>query len=459
MAMLSLILMMQGCNNEEIEPDSHQQKLNIGFSALSAAKETLTNLPPESKLVMSIQAQNGEAVMEYAEMEFQFRDNHFVTRQLDLPAGNYTITDFMVLNASDEIIFAAPKAPGTLSNSVPTPLNYNFTLRDSDMSVDIDLRLLDVRNHTAADFGYSSFKIPKVLSLEVTVEGQSKPTTATAILKNGDLIIRQYNLQAKMNLIFLPGDVTGNYTLTIVKFGYASVQFTLSDILRSYHHTPLKVSLAPAFSILALTNGAGSFQFGLAGPEGDSVTIDWGDGAVETLALSPLIETDHPYATSPNLITVTGDIGKITSFYSFYGNGPIEQINFEHLTDLKEIRFGLTSSPKILDLRNNAKLEFALLLNLENLEALYLPPSHNITSLGLSGPNHLSPAAVDAVINNMYKNIVSNNIMNGSIGLQADWQAAEGDETFIGPPSAQGLAKLKIMQQNYNWEIFPNPFD
>jgi hypothetical protein len=363
----------------------------------------------------------------------------------------------MIVNENDEMIYAVPKSSGALANDVTQPLNLEFNYSSSAAAAIPDLRLLDVRNHKAEDFGYSSFKKPGYgINIIVNVEGSSQATSGQASIMNGNTTIGIFDLAAKKNHITIPSGLTGDHKLIVSKDGFAPETFMLTDLVQMKNKI-LKVELEPALTILAYVGfeSVSMFSFDLAGPQGTSVTIDWGDGTSEVHEMDPERSFPiHTYAADGNYpVTVTGDIDKITFFYSAYGQGMMDKVDFQHLTDLEEIRFALSRSPAVLDLSHNTKLKFALLAGLDNLENLYLPESHHIMDLSLAGPNLLSTEAVDAVIDNMYRNIVNNDLRNGTIGLQATWW--EEDQSMIGPPSPEAMSKLQIMKNDYDWGVYP----
>ena len=453
MAALSLMFISHSCN-EDIETNS--EPLSIAFTISS--DDEIQSLPDGSHLVMTIESQGGEPVLELSEVEFHSIGNRFVTEPLSLPSGHYRITDFMLVNENDEMLFAIPKKTGILEKNITHPLDLNFSIAPGHNPFMTDLQLLGVNKFKPDDFGYRSFKIlRRLLMIIVTTEGSNKPTTAKAFVINGNDTITQYNLRARMNIIAVPPGVTSTHRLVISKDGYAPVTFTLLDLLRK-QYKPVRAILKPAFTMLAYINFSSSptFEFELATADGASLFINWGDGS-PTEALS---QTSHDYPANGNYpITITGDIDKITFFYSFYGQGMIDAINFQHLTALETIRFGLTRSPRVLDLRRNTKLNLVLVPELENLEHLYLPAEHSINYIMMHGSNQMTTPAVDAVINNIYQNTIRKNIMNGWFGLAASWAQPEEDESLVGPPSPAAIDKLQYLHENYGWTFEPNPFD
>lgn len=452
-AALSLMFISQSCN-EDIE--TNPQPVRIGFTISS--DDEIQDLPEGSHLVMTIESQVGEPVMELTEVEFYSDGNRFVTEPLTLPSGHYRITDFMLVDKNDEMLFAIPKKTGVLEKNISHPLDLNFSISPGHNPFMTDLQLLGVNKFKPEDFGYLSFKIlRRLLMVIVTTEGSNKPTTAKAFVINGNDTIAQYNLRARMNIIAVPPGVTPTHKFVISKDGYAPETFALLDLLRKQYR-PVRAILKPAFTMLAYIDFSSSstFEFQLGTADGASLFINWGDGS-PTEALG---STLHDYPANGNYpITITGDIDKITFFYSFYGQGMIDAINVQHLSALETIRFGLTRSPRVLDLTRNTKLNLVLLPELEDLEHLYLPAQHSINYIMLHGRNQMTTAAVDAVINNIYQNTTRKNIMNGWFGLAASWAQPEEDESLVGPPSPASIEKLRILHENYGWTFEPNPFD
>jgi len=374
-----------------------------------------------------------------------------------LPFGNYSITDFMIVNENDEIIYAVPKSSGSLASDVIQSLNRDFSYSPTALPVITDLRLLDVRNHKAEEFGYASFKRPgQGLNIMVNEKGSSKPTTGKASVVNGNTTIATYNLGAKMNHITIPPGITGDHKLVISKDGFAGPSFTISELLEEKSKI-LKAELEPALTMLAYSESWFEYSFDVTGPAGSFITVAWGDGTTETREFHPEYSTyfAHSYPADGNYnVTVTGDLDKITSFYSFYGNGPMDEVNFQHLTAMEDLRFGLSRSPTVLDLTHNTKLTSLTIGGLSNVETIILPESHRINSIWIGENTKMSTAALDAVVNNLYQNTVKHDTRNGWFGF--DVTLEDGSQGMVGPPSSDAIGKLQSMKNDYGWEISPD---
>ena len=456
---LLLLLVSQSC----MDPvETRNPKPSIAFT-LPRGYEAFTD-PATAKVVITVESSSGEPVMELQETGFEETASGFATLPLDLPAGDYTITDFMIVNGDDEIVYAVPKGSGPLGDSVSHPLDFSFKVMPAGVVQDGDLGLLGAHNRRAGDFGYISFRKPgHRLNIVVSADGNSRPTTANAFVMLERDTVSRHRLAAKTNRLYVPSELSEEHRLVISRSGYAPVTYGLRELVETQQNKPLTVALSAAFTLVGYLDPDVSpiFDFYLGGPEGTNITVDWGDGTTESFGLVPdQTNLTHLYAGTGNYaITITGDIGRISSFYSFYGLAMIDEAGFQHLTDLAEIRFGLTRSPEVLDLSGNGKLEFALLTGMQNLEALRLPENHRLRGLFMEGPNRISTAALDAVIDNLHRNAVAHNTRGGDLGIAASWAQEEGDESLLGPPSAATMEKIRALKQQYGWSVSPDPFD
>jgi hypothetical protein len=209
-----------------------------------------------------------------------------------------------------------------------------------------------------------------------------------------------------------------------------------------------------------------NFMISLIGKAGTTINVDWGDGTSEQLVLesgyppgygflnlSRLYENEGSYK-----VTFTGDLKGISGFRSAYGQGVFDSADFSALIHLESVRIGLTSGPEILDFSGNKQLIEVWLTNVNQMAEVILPKNHQIKSFSFDGPNMMTTAGIDAVIENIYTNAVRGQSYNGSFSARKLFYLNEGDEgfnDFVGPPSPSGMAKLRSLQNEYGWGISP----
>jgi hypothetical protein len=449
-----LAIAMFGCAED---PALKESPLRLNFKINTPNGQTVTELPEGTSLLISMETPAGEPLYSLQDVSFSRNADGFSTTSLDVPAGDYVMTEFALVNPEGNILYTIPQVNSALSQSVNHPLSINLQASATNIEMDV----LDVAKRHPFDFGLLSFFIRNSFYVVVNENGGSGAVAAKATILKGQDTVANFNLPAQKSRISFEGKPNETYTLVVSKEACAPVvqQFRLLDYALRYKIKPLTISLMPAFTMTAKA-GAESwdpFTFYLGGTTG-TVSVDWGDGTTDSYGLDYEygVEISHAYAQGGTYpISVTGDLASITYFYSFYGGSVFSEIYFDHLINLNEIRYGLTYCPKVIDLSHNVNLTFAMLPHLANMETLILPETHQITFIEIDGTNQLDTDDVEAFVNNMYSNAVAGNLREGLIGMTAYWAQGEDDYTMVGPPSPGAIAKLETLRDSYGWNIRP----
>jgi hypothetical protein len=446
-------LALSSCREQNVS-DANENRFQ--FSVLSSSSQSVT--PEGTSLVINFISGDGKEVIPFENVSFQPGTTGFLTAPLDLPDNSYRVLDFILVNDAEEILYAMPREGSELAtNSAATGIAPNGS--------PATVTLLDVARHEPHQFGYQSFTNPNhALMVKVMEKGTSHDMEATATVISGDDTLAQYTLKRGVNRIALPPRSTELQTVVVSRKSYASHTINLSTI-DTKSRKPVDVILEPALNILSYIDldGIDVYSFTLylgAVQEGAPIHIDWGDGESETTALSSEWTTlYHEFPGSGNYrICITGALDQIRLFDSYYGMGMMDDVDFTHLTALEEIGFGLSRSPRVLDFTSNSKLKTLDLAGLRQLERIILPADHRITFIAFEGENKMTTASVDAVVANLYTNIVRNSTMSGLLIWAGNWIREEDDDTILGPPSATALAQAKVMKEQYKWSLSPDPF-
>lgn len=202
------------------------------------------------------------------------------------------------------------------------------------------------------------------------------------------------------------------------------------------------------------------FQIRFQAPAGSNLSIDWGDGTSDNYSVNGYLHLEKAYdAPGRYKVTVTGDINQITSLRLVYDYGSTDSIDVSALRNLEDFMVALTFGPKVIDIsRNRKNLRFVDLSSTHELTQVILPVRHSITGLSIAGPNKMTTAEVDYVINNIYANAVKGNIHDGWLDVMKQIYVEEGTEFYgemVGPPSASSVTKLKTLQDVYGWYVSP----
>jgi hypothetical protein len=202
------------------------------------------------------------------------------------------------------------------------------------------------------------------------------------------------------------------------------------------------------------------FDINLYAPSGSDFSIDWGDGTSDNYSsVNGYIHFEKGYdAAGRYKVTITGDLEQITSLRLVYGWAATDSIDVSALRNLEDLMVALTVSPKVIDISRNRKLRSAIFESTDELTQVILPVRHSITSFSIAGPNKMTTAEVDYVINNIYTNAVKGNIHDGFLSVMKEIFVDEGSEFYgemVGPPSPSSVTKLKTLQDVYGWYVTP----
>jgi hypothetical protein len=458
--MVAIVVAMNGCAEEA----AVEEPLRISFKINSPDGQSPTDISSETALLVSMETPAGDPLYTLENIAYTKTEDGFNTTALDLQPGEYVLTEFMLVDANGKIQYTIPYTESPLSTAVPRPLGIDFSFA-ANSKTDVQTEVLTVQQYSPIDFGLASFSTQNSFQILVNESGSGKAVSASAAILHDQDTVMTFAIPAKKTRISFDGDPSGTYTLVVAKGAFASFSqdFTLSDWASTYRNKPFKVSLSPAFTMTANVGSIAEYPFSFQiGGTDVTLSVDWGDGTVETHEINETWGTEvaHNYAAEGFYpITITGDLDRITYFYSFYGGSEFNDVHFDHLVNLIEIRYGLTRGPAVVDLSRNINLESAMLPGLMSMSTLILPESHKLIFLEIDGANLLDAADVDGVIDNIYNNVVNGNIRDGLLGIRASWAQDENDYTMLGPPSEASMTKLDELKNSFGWNIHPSQPD
>ncbi len=460
-------LMLSRCNENDVAVQKETIQFSFDFTELTdegGRVASANEIPPGARLLVSITTNAGAPVLTFEEVELLRLGDALISTPIELTPGSYKLTDFMLVDASDEILFATPRKNSAMAKYVGNPLDVSFNASASSVK-NIKMEVMDVSASAPEDFGYASFSINVVHPLQLGVFVASPSgvslTSATAYIIKNNVVLQQFNLSSRINSLSFKQDPTATYTLKIVKKGYATIyqDFVYEDVIESLNGSPWTFTMTPAFTMLAYyeVDSWNAFSFQANGTSGN-ITIDWGDGTIEHKTIMEWGQFEHTYPATGNYpITVTGDLHKIRDFVAYYGLGEIDEIDAYQLTGLEDFRLGLTRSPRTIDLSRSTKLKFLDVTSALQLERLIIPMSPDLWAVEVSGKNNMTSATINDLIAALHSNIVSNNIHDGHFWLRQLFYDDDGDryELMIGPPSAESLSKLAQLRDEYGWDVAP----
>jgi hypothetical protein len=460
--LLALLCLTQSCSDDNDSPHV-QQKVQFALGLRSSGDATgriQATVPEGAAVLISITSPDGDPVYTHKRLTIFHLGEGYVTEPLLLEPGDYTITDFWVVQDSAEVLFLAPKAGSPLASFVSKPVPFDFSV-GTDAVADVPIEVVDADGHIAEDFGYASFSLNIVdvpagplfrVSVFIAENERLRLTDAYIRFYPNDPFfpVYEHDLQAEVNTLDL-SDMNYEYDVlvSIEKPGYATYRQWMSNeqVRENFSNVPLQVTLAPlaggtAFELEFTMDvfAPTSSYFTLTTAGSGSLSIDWGDGFAENVSFGEGSRSySHDYSQlQPRPMRITGDIDHIVGFAN---HAPLANLQTGVLTSLRSIAIyqgEFNAGMGTYDFTQHPLLE-SIRFSLGGGNIL-LPPSHNISQVEL----YYFGTNTDAFVTNIYNNAVSKNIRNGRF-----------DHSTWGPGtlSPEVVLLLNSLRDDYGWSV------
>jgi hypothetical protein len=241
-----LLLVNISCHQErDLVPGKGEVKFSLIKSA-SIGGKTSEALVPTAILLSIVDDQNVIIKQNKKILLYPFGQD-YISESLQILVGNYQLTQFLVLDASNKIIYAAPTENSELASNVNDPLPINFSITEDENILMSPQVLPVIENENPEKFGYMSFglDVVTVTNDPSKVKGWYRyqfQTECQCITPNGKVILF-YNANGKLSSY----DVYG-YPSNGFQHNWHSVIEYFSDGL-SYRNTTWHVNPATLQSI------------------------------------------------------------------------------------------------------------------------------------------------------------------------------------------------------------------
>ncbi len=252
---LLAVLSLSSCEKNSENKSKGTAKFSISsIEASGQTKSALTDTALVSYQVMvSVEDTDGNPVLTDELIPVYIFGAGFVSEEVELDAGNYNLTKFMVINPSGGVIFAAPVEGAPLAYLVDDPLPVGFSVA-AGTSTSVAPEVLPVDDHTPGDFGYVSFGIQIVKPLgfyaiciidnPLSMAPTPLLTTAKLTVYAGENWHYSFRLEAALNGIIIRGGYE-TYLFLLEKEGYMTQRFyvTARELRAATKDNPLVLKI------------------------------------------------------------------------------------------------------------------------------------------------------------------------------------------------------------------------
>jgi hypothetical protein len=218
------------------------------------------------QLMVSIEDLNGNPVFTDEMIPVYAFGPGFISEKIEIKAGEYNLTKFIVIDPAGQVIFAAPVEGSPLAYITNDPLPVYFNI-NPDQVTNVVPEVIAVGNYTPGDFGYANFGVQIVKPLEFyaicylynpLIMAPTQLTDARLTVNSADGWNYKFELKPEVNHLIIRGG-SDFYTFILEKDGYASqtYQFSAGELINATKEYPLglKIPWGPQYNTLELQPG------------------------------------------------------------------------------------------------------------------------------------------------------------------------------------------------------------
>lgn len=245
--LLCLITIFGSCS-EENDPIVENSTLSITFNITNDLEngKVENSIDDATKIVISIQHANGTDT-EYVskKMDFFKLEGSYISGKINLPVGNYKVTEFLLVDNNNNVMFVTPVKGSQQAQNIQNPLPIDFEIIKDELT-EVNMEVLAINNLTPEDFGLVSFNIHLIetFAFLANVSEKGEGLLEAEISVSGNEYIYSQSLERiAANIVTVKADLDV-YVITVAKEGYITFEYPYSkDSLFSYADTPLSIEL------------------------------------------------------------------------------------------------------------------------------------------------------------------------------------------------------------------------
>ncbi len=218
------------------------------------------------QLMVSIEDLAGTPVMTDRMIPVYTFGSGFISGQIEIKAGEYNLTKFVVVDPSGQVILASPLEGSPLAYIANDPLPVTFSVYP-DQVTNVAPEVIAVGNYTPTDFGYANFGVQIIKPLEFyaicfldnpMIMAPTQITDAKVTISSMDGWSYTFYLKAEINHLVIRGG-SQYYTFLLEKEGYASqtLKFSAGELMDATKDNPLalKIPWGPQYNIMEIQPG------------------------------------------------------------------------------------------------------------------------------------------------------------------------------------------------------------
>jgi hypothetical protein len=266
---VSTIVILYSCDKKVSSDKTAVGMAEFSFNlnqANDAKSGTADSSMTSYQLMVSIEDLSGNPVLTDERIPVYAFGSGFISEKIEIKAGEYNLTKFIVIDPSGQVVFATPVEGSPLAYITRDPVPIYFSI-NPDQVTNVVPEVLVVGNYTPADFGYANFGVQIIKPLEFyaicyldnpLIMAPTQITDAKLTVYSADGWYFSFYLKAEVNHLIIRGG-SDVYTFVLEKDGYAAqtYQFSARELQNTTKEQPLglKIPWGPQYNTIELQPG------------------------------------------------------------------------------------------------------------------------------------------------------------------------------------------------------------
>lgn len=259
-----LIAVVLACGKDDSQI-AREGTITFALTNLEELEGGRTHTNTVSSVMVTIANENGDLVKEREQLESTSFGDGFITLPISLPEGSYTLTEFMVLDENNEVVYATPVGGSDLAYLVTAPLPIDFSIL-ANQTTELSPEVVNVSASLPEQYGYNGFSFTVIETFDFlftvmefnTATGQYESVTSSFNVSSNENPITSKTFEAGTNTIKLRSDIE-TYSFEIITTNFSEVlEYETSELINySIETEPLEILLGEETSCTLWPAGLG----------------------------------------------------------------------------------------------------------------------------------------------------------------------------------------------------------
>lgn len=314
-----IVLLVSSC--EEEPKEQKEQPVQFTFNGQEPDENgRLAELSDARAVVISVVNSSGETVLNMEKLDVFKLDgtytyDKFISKPVSLTPGNYELTDFLVVDEDNNVIYVAPKEGSDNAQLVNNPLPIEFSVTANELN-EFSIAVVDATSDPVESYGYTTFSLHAVNTLSFRIqpfiteyEFSAYEYIPSLALTDAHIEVRRscctdvlYEgmLTPENNLVEIPVRYGSSYDIIITKDFYKPYEktFTRQELIDT-EGDPIEVILESKTDFMPILSTGETIKSTLIPPGDHSKFLYTTDDGLYKINISNLNNSGAPVFVAP----------------------------------------------------------------------------------------------------------------------------------------------------------------